>query len=114
VFADSGSLAAIQEAPPAAPCGGCAWAAPGHLAAGGDHRAHLPSFTHRRRICSGRFMSGRWSQKSQPGWSLDALPVAAGWRYPVRDVGRGERRGQPGKQGNRGQAGIWQAELGDD
>jgi hypothetical protein len=32
----------------------------------------------------------------------------------VRDVGRGERRGQPSRQGNRGQAGIWQAEVGDD
>lgn len=35
-----------------------------YLAAGGDHRAHLPCFTHRWRICSGRFMSGRWSREA--------------------------------------------------
>jgi hypothetical protein len=33
---------------------------------------------------------------------------------PVRDVGRGERRGQLSTQGNRGQADIRQAEVDDD
>jgi len=50
-------------------------------------------------------------------------PVGGGWKWPRIGANwsvsgsvdsRGERRGQRSRQGNRGQAGIWQAELGDD
>ena len=58
VYTDSGSLAAIHEALPAAPRV-AARERRAHLAAGGDHRAHLPCFTHRWRICSGRSMSSQ-------------------------------------------------------
>jgi hypothetical protein len=105
-FADSGSLAAIHEAPPAAPRE--------HLTAGGDHRPMCPASPTAGASAPAASPAAGDPHRSQPGWSPDALPVAAGWRWPVRDAGRGERRGQPSRPGNRGQAGIRQAWAGDD